>query len=247
MVQAVGDGTQGSRGDECLATAYWERVRTVRRVLPSVMCLGLLAWAGPASADTNTASIAVPILGTQGKGAAYPSTITVTARGGPAHTSDDTRITLHAVTHPCPEELAVLLVHGSQKYLVMSNAGGCRALQGTDIEFIGFSADRDPGLAAGHAGVHAVVPRPPLELRRRAGVSGARAGRAVHAGPPAGGHDRQRHVGAVRDGHEGPQSRRDCRRLVAALRHDHPPSRRRRRSSPSRRWARRRPIPSRST
>ena len=86
----------------------------------------------------------MPLLGTQGKGAAYPSTITVTARGGPAHTSDDTRLTLHGVTHPCPEELAVLLVHGSQKYLVMSNAGGCRALQGTDIQFVGSGATAIP-------------------------------------------------------------------------------------------------------
>ena len=83
-------------------------------VPPGVISLGLLAWAGPASADTNTASIAVPILGTQGKGAAYPSTIAVTARGGPAHTSDDTRVTLHAVTHPCPEDLAVLLVTAAE-------------------------------------------------------------------------------------------------------------------------------------
>ena len=102
----------------------------------AVVILILLAWAGPASADTNAASIAVPIVGTQGAGAAYPSTITVAARGGAAHTSDDTRLVLHAVTHPCPEELAVLLVHGAQKYLVMSHAGGCRALQGTDIRFM---------------------------------------------------------------------------------------------------------------
>jgi subtilisin-like proprotein convertase family protein len=102
-----------------------------------VIGLGLLAWVAPASADTNTASIAVPILGTQGPGAPYPSTITVTARGGPAHTSA-VDLVLRGVTHPCPEELAVLLVHGSQKYLVMSNAGGCRALQGTDIQFKGW-------------------------------------------------------------------------------------------------------------
>jgi hypothetical protein len=47
---------------------------------------------------------------------------------------------LHAVTHPCPEDLAVLLVHtvgatAPEKYLLMANAGGCRPLQGTDIVF----------------------------------------------------------------------------------------------------------------
>ena len=99
--------------------------------LTRIALVAVLFAAHEASADTNAASIAVPILGTQGPGAAYPSTITVAARGGSAHNSDDTRLVLHAVTHPCPEELAVLLVHGTQKYLVMSNAGGCRPLQGT--------------------------------------------------------------------------------------------------------------------
>jgi hypothetical protein len=102
--------------------------------LTRIALVALLFAARDASADTNPASIAVPILGTQGPGAAYPSTITVAARGGAAHTSE-VSIVLHAVTHPCPEELAVLLVHGTQKYLVMSHAGGCRALQGTDIQF----------------------------------------------------------------------------------------------------------------
>jgi subtilisin-like proprotein convertase family protein len=38
------------------------------------------------------------------------------------------------VTHPCPQDLAVLLVHNNvQKYLLMSNSGGCKPLQGTDM------------------------------------------------------------------------------------------------------------------
>jgi subtilisin-like proprotein convertase family protein len=46
------------------------------------------------------------------------------------------RFVLHGVTHPCPEDLAVLVVHnGTDKYLLMSNAGGCRALEGTDMSF----------------------------------------------------------------------------------------------------------------
>jgi subtilisin-like proprotein convertase family protein len=43
---------------------------------------------------------------------------------------------LHGVTHPCPEDLAVLLVRSNtEKFLLMSNAGGCRPLQGTSMHF----------------------------------------------------------------------------------------------------------------
>ncbi len=57
---------------------------------------------------------------------------------------------LHAVTHPCPEDLAILLVHNdTDKYLLMSNAGGCRPLQGTTIRF-------DPGCSRA-AGLRAVL------------------------------------------------------------------------------------------
>jgi hypothetical protein len=45
-------------------------------------------------------------------------------------------VMLHGVTHPCPEDLAILLVHNdTDKFLLMSNAGGCRPLQGTTIHF----------------------------------------------------------------------------------------------------------------
>jgi subtilisin-like proprotein convertase family protein len=101
-----------------------------------VSALLLIAGANYASADVNQTPIAVPLLGDQGAGSPYPSRIHVTARGGPTQRSKISVI-LHAVTHPCPEELAVLLVHGSLKLLLMSNAGGCRPLQGTDLVFIG--------------------------------------------------------------------------------------------------------------
>jgi subtilisin-like proprotein convertase family protein len=96
--------------------------------------LMLFAAAGQASADVNPTPIAVPLLGDQGAGSPYPSRIHVTARGGVTQKSVF-GVILHGVTHPCPEDLAVLLVHGSLKYLLMSHAGGCRPAQGTDILF----------------------------------------------------------------------------------------------------------------
>jgi subtilisin-like proprotein convertase family protein len=42
---------------------------------------------------------------------------------------------LFGVTHPCIEDLAVLLVKGSSKFLLLSNAGSCRPLQGTNVTF----------------------------------------------------------------------------------------------------------------
>jgi hypothetical protein len=89
----------------------------------------------PAAADTLPTPIAVPLLGTQGIGAPYPSRQIIAARGGPALT-EAVRVTLHAVTHPCPEDLAILLVrNNTDKFLLMSNAGGCRPLQGTTVSF----------------------------------------------------------------------------------------------------------------
>lgn len=105
----------------------------VARTFVTLICLA--AAATQARADVNQTPIAIPLLGDMGAGSPYPSTIHVTSRGGPGQTGKP-MIMLHAVTHPCPEELAVLLVHnGSEKYLLMSNAGGCRPLQGTDLIF----------------------------------------------------------------------------------------------------------------
>jgi subtilisin-like proprotein convertase family protein len=108
----------------------------LRRLFSVVAVLVAFAGAnaGVAFADVNQTPIAVPLLGDQGVGSPYPSRIHVTARGGPNKLSGFTVI-LHAVTHPCPKDLAVLLVHGSLKLLLMSNAGGCRPMEGTDLAF----------------------------------------------------------------------------------------------------------------
>ena len=95
----------------------------------------LLAGTGTSAADINRTPIAIPLIGTQGTASPYPSSITVDPVGGPAETGQIS-LTLHAVTHPCPQDLAVLLVHGDEKWLLMNNAGGCRPLQGTTIEFV---------------------------------------------------------------------------------------------------------------
>jgi subtilisin-like proprotein convertase family protein len=115
--------------------------------LAIIVCLA--AGGGTAWADVNQTPIALPLLGDIGAGSPYPSSIAVTARGGPGQTGQPF-IMLHAVTHPCPEDLAVLLVHnGVEKYLLMSNAGGCHPLAGTDVIFTPAGApfpDSDPGV-----------------------------------------------------------------------------------------------------
>jgi subtilisin-like proprotein convertase family protein len=89
-----------------------------------------------ATADTLAASIAVPLTGTQGVAAPYPSRMVVTARSG-LQTTGPVGLLLHSVTHPCPEDLAILLVrNNTEKFLVLSNAGGCRPLQGTTLNIV---------------------------------------------------------------------------------------------------------------
>src|SRR5262245_40635920 len=111
-------------------------MHTHRRLLAA--SVGLLAWlltAGVARAEWNSQPIAVPAIGTSGQGTPFPSTITVAPKAGSLH-KGQIYVLLHAVTHPCPEDLAVLLVHNhAEKYLLMSNAGGCHPLQGTDLWF----------------------------------------------------------------------------------------------------------------
>lgn len=105
------------------------------RALPATIVI-VLATVTIAKAETNAQSIAVPLIGTSGIASPYPSTIEINAPGGPGQTGF-VWVTLHNVTHPCPEDLAVLLVHNdSAKYLLMANAGGCRPLQGTTIRFV---------------------------------------------------------------------------------------------------------------
>ena len=92
-----------------------------------------------AHADHNPTPIAVPLLGTQGTAGPYGSSIQIVARGGPTATGS-VGVRLLGVTHPCPEDLAVLLVHGADKHLLLSNAGGCRPLQGTSLIFNPFAS-----------------------------------------------------------------------------------------------------------
>src|SRR5689334_13326113 len=107
-----------------------------RRLL--VATVALFAWmvaAGVARAEWNKTPIAIPATGTSGSATPFPSTINVQPVGGSLHRAQ-VYVLLHAVTHPCPEDLAVLVVHNhAEKYLLMSNAGGCHPLKGTDIWF----------------------------------------------------------------------------------------------------------------
>jgi hypothetical protein len=108
------------------------------RAVVVAMVATSLVWLtgkGTAGADTLNTPIAVPLIGTQGPAGAYPSRQVIAARGGPSQTGQ-VRISLYNVTHPCPDELAVLLVrNNTEKYLLMSNAGGCRPLQGSTLDF----------------------------------------------------------------------------------------------------------------
>src|SRR5688572_6915265 len=107
------------------------------RELLALMTLTMMVGigGGVAYADHDLRPIAVPRGGTQGPASTYPATLNVVAPGGTTHRSW-VGVELHGVTHPCPEDLAVLLVHNdTDKYLLMSNAGGCRPLQGTTIRF----------------------------------------------------------------------------------------------------------------
>jgi subtilisin-like proprotein convertase family protein len=95
----------------------------------------LLVGITASAADTLSTPIAVPLIGTQGPAGAYPSRQVVAARGGAGHTGE-VIIRLLAVTHPCAEDLAILLVrNNTDKFLLLSNAGGCRPFQGTNITF----------------------------------------------------------------------------------------------------------------
>jgi subtilisin-like proprotein convertase family protein len=133
----------------------------MRIVCGLVITLGVWSLAGSARADTNPTPIAVPLLNANltdpQPGSPYPSSLDIVPRLRLNQPFSLSYIHLHAVTHPCPEDLAVLLVHNNtDKYLLMSNAGSCRPLQGTDVLFIPGSGptlpDADPG----------TMPHPPL-------------------------------------------------------------------------------------
>ena len=122
-------------------------MRTDWRIAAVLAIVAILTTGGIARADTFPTPIAVPRIGTQGQASVYPATLNVVALGGQAQTSE-LHVMLHNVTHPCPEDLAVLLVHNdTDKFLLMSNAGGCRPLLGTTIHFDPFAsalADSEP-------------------------------------------------------------------------------------------------------
>jgi subtilisin-like proprotein convertase family protein len=109
------------------------RVRRTFLQCAAAAAVGLIAGAADSRAETNQHPIAIPAIGTQGTATPYPSRIVVNSLGGPSHTGTIS-VTLHGVSHPCIDELAVLLVHNeTDKYLLLSNAGGCRELAGTDL------------------------------------------------------------------------------------------------------------------
>jgi hypothetical protein len=112
---------------------YRVRRTVLKRAAIAAVCL--VAAAADSRAETNPQPIAIPAIGTQGTASPYPSRIVVNSLGGPTHTGQIS-VTLHGVTHPCIEELAILLVHnGGTGYRLLNNAGGCRALAGTDLRF----------------------------------------------------------------------------------------------------------------
>jgi hypothetical protein len=90
---------------------------------------------GASRADVNPTPIAIPLIGTQQIASPYPSTLNVVARGGPSQTGPIS-VVLHGVTHPCPRDLSVVLVHNDERYLILNNVGGCRPLEGTTIEIV---------------------------------------------------------------------------------------------------------------
>jgi subtilisin-like proprotein convertase family protein len=106
-----------------------------RRWTAGLAAIIILFVSGVAHADTNPTPMAVPAIGTSGPASLYPSTLQVTAPQGPNFTTH-VRVDLIGVTHPCPRELAVLLVHnGVDAYPLMYNAGGCHALEGAILSF----------------------------------------------------------------------------------------------------------------
>ena len=117
-------------------TVFLRRSHVRPALLVATLAAGLSCTLPPsARADTLRTPIAVPLIGTQGVAAPYPSRQVVVPRTGPGAQASF-QIVLHDVTHPCPEDLAVLLVRNdTEKYLLMSHAGGCRPLQGTSLKF----------------------------------------------------------------------------------------------------------------
>jgi subtilisin-like proprotein convertase family protein len=150
------------------------RVALVTATTLASLVMLVSAGRGVAYAEHDQRPIAIPRIGTEGPASVYPATLNVVAPGGSMHRSW-VGIELHAVTHPCPEDLAILLVHNdTDKYLIMSNAGGCRPLQGTALRITTFGVpaalpDSEPaapphddfiGIGASNYGAVPVFPSP---------------------------------------------------------------------------------------
>lgn len=109
---------------------------TARSLTTTLLTLAAVLTArGICGADVNPTPIAVPLIGSQQVASPYPSSIDVVARGGPTQTGP-VSIVLHGVTHPCPRDLSIVVVHDDQQFLIMNNVGGCRPMEGTTIEFV---------------------------------------------------------------------------------------------------------------
>lgn len=111
-------------------------MRDIRSVMwRAITACGIAVLAaGTSAAEVNPTPMAIPAIGTQGQASLYPSRIVMTPiqRG----LTTVLGVKLFKVTHPCPRELAILLVNGNVKELLMANAGGCQPMQGTDLSFI---------------------------------------------------------------------------------------------------------------
>ena len=155
--------------------------------------------------------------GTQGVAAPYPSRQVVAAPGGPLQQSDALRPPWgHA---SLPEELAVLVVHNdTEKFLLMSNAGGCRPLEGTTLQLLHRARiAADTGHSGADAGLRLLAHGVDLELRATAGVSGARARRSGTRRDPDNGNAGLGDVGPLCARHRGRQSWRHRRRVVGPI------------------------------
>jgi subtilisin-like proprotein convertase family protein len=158
------------------------RFRLAIGVLSAVAVV--LLSAAESRADWNSQSIAVPALGNQGVASAYPSSITVAPPGGPGQRGE-VRIMLHNVTHPCPRDLAVLLVKDDALgYLLMSNAASCAPLKGTTLLFVAGGAALAGTPASGDWGASGTF-GPSIVGGDPVFPAPAPAGPYVHALPPA--------------------------------------------------------------
>jgi subtilisin-like proprotein convertase family protein len=107
--------------------------RLIRRWTVALAAVISLCAYGVANAELNPNPMAVPAIGTSGPASLYPSSIELKSPHGP-NFKTHVQVHLIGVTHPCPRELALLLVHnGTDAYPLMYNAGGCRPMEGSTL------------------------------------------------------------------------------------------------------------------